>query len=364
MDFLGGRIGVELHPAASEGMGEHLDAFFRDCRTCGFTDISVSCRPGMTKLQTLVLQEVIARHNARMADAADPPTTQPQAEHVTSANAEPGKRGAPFGTIEYELRFCDMDTAVERCTIATVLIGIASGLDDTTRAHLRLCAHELAVNTVEHGRSPKTPEICVSIQTSDGITALSYRDNTRKFVTSTKPTLDMAKKVRDGDRRGLGLFILNKLVDRIDYERIDGWNVTSISLLSRNVPSNRSRRIPVMEGLSVKTIPCKLEDTVILVPTGTIDSSTAPVLESEFDKLIRRKQTRIVVDLSHVDFISSAGVGIFLGTASTLRSINGDLIFMSVPEHIEEVLDIINVRSFFVTVSSIDELESADQPQD
>ena len=115
-----------------------------------------------------------------------------------------------------------------------------------------------------------------------------------------------------------------------------------------------------MEGLSVKVIPCKLEHTVILQPAGTIDSSTAPVLEAEFEKLIRRKQTKVVVDLSKVVFISSAGVGIFLGSASTLRSVQGDLIFMSVPEHIEEVLDIINVRSYFVTVDSIDEVEAVD----
>jgi len=173
----------------------------------------------------------------------------------------------------------------------------------------------------------------------------------------------MEKKIDDGDKRGLGLFILNKLADRIEYERIDNWNVTSMSLLARNAPTSLNRGIPIMEGLSVKVVPCELENTVIIAPAGTIDSSTAPVLESEFDKLIRRKQTRIVVDLSKVVFISSAGVGIFLGTASTLRSRQGDLIFMSIPEHVAEVLDIINVRSYFATVSSIDELEALGQPQ-
>ena len=116
-----------------------------------------------------------------------------------------------------------------------------------------------------------------------------------------------------------------------------------------------------MEGLSVREVPCDLENTVILAPAGTIDSSTAQVLESEFDKFIRRKQTRIVVDLSKVVFISSAGVGIFLGTASTLRSLHGDLIFMSIPEHVAEVLDIINVRSYFASVSGIEELTTLDK---
>ena len=41
----------------------------------------------------------------------------------------------------------------------------------------------------------------------------------------------------------------------------------------------------------------------------------------------------------------------------------GDLILMSMPKHIEEVFDIINLGSFFVSINSVEEIGTVGQPQ-
>ena len=58
IDFNNNRIGLELHPDACHGMLEQLGTFLVDCRACRFTNIYISCRPGMTNLQMLILEEL------------------------------------------------------------------------------------------------------------------------------------------------------------------------------------------------------------------------------------------------------------------------------------------------------------------
>lgn len=112
-----------------------------------------------------------------------------------------------------------------------------------------------------------------------------------------------------------------------------------------------------MSEFTVELVPCDVPRTAILRPAGSIDAAAAPILESHFKGLYEQKTTRIVVDFSKADFISSAGIGIFLGSVSMLRDIGGDIVFMNVPPHIDEVFEVINLKSFFTTVETVEQLE-------
>lgn len=113
-----------------------------------------------------------------------------------------------------------------------------------------------------------------------------------------------------------------------------------------------------MKDFTVELVPCAIDGVAILRPTGSIDAAAAPVLESHFNSLYDQNNFRIVVDFSKADFISSAGIGIFLGSVSLLRDSGGDIVFMNVPQHIDEVFDVINVKSFFTTIENINEIEA------
>jgi anti-sigma B factor antagonist len=114
-----------------------------------------------------------------------------------------------------------------------------------------------------------------------------------------------------------------------------------------------------MKHFTIELVPCRLPNTAVLRPMGAIDAVAAPTLELHFRNLFEQKTNRIVIDLSNTDFISSAGIGIFLGSVSLLRESGGDLLFMNIPKHIDEVFEVINLRSYFKTIVSVDELEHA-----
>jgi anti-sigma B factor antagonist len=106
-------------------------------------------------------------------------------------------------------------------------------------------------------------------------------------------------------------------------------------------------------------VPCDLDGVAVIRPVGSIDAAAAPVLESHFQSFLEKNTTKIVIDFSKADFISSAGIGILLGTVSLLRESEGDLIFMNVPSHVSSVFEIINLTSFFVIIDNLYEIEPA-----
>jgi anti-anti-sigma factor len=113
-----------------------------------------------------------------------------------------------------------------------------------------------------------------------------------------------------------------------------------------------------MYDFVVELVPCAIDGIAVLRPVGSIDAAAAPILESHFKSLAEQGTSNIVIDFSKSDFISSAGIGIFLGTVSLLRETGGNIFFMDVPAHIDEVFELINLNSFFRKIRDINELET------
>ena len=111
-----------------------------------------------------------------------------------------------------------------------------------------------------------------------------------------------------------------------------------------------------MEDFSIELIPYKAKDTAVLRPKGSIDSTSAPALENRLTEAIKNGQYRIVIDLSKTDFISSAGLGLILGTVATLREKGGDMILMKIPQDLSDIFELMSVEDYFETIDSLDDL--------
>ncbi|MDH3198484.1 MAG: anti-sigma factor antagonist [Candidatus Krumholzibacteria bacterium] len=356
VDFTRGAVSLSVDSRGHDAALEHLDELLEQCRSRGLTRIAVAFAE-RERSERALLDYLLARHGAVVERRR--PARRPRGADAWSSTARVSGEAA---TVEYSLRLDNLATALDRTTTAAILIGCASDLDQTTRSHLRLAMYELAVNSVEHGEFQNdAPEIRIAVRVSRARAWLYYMDNGALFVTGKHMHMDIADKIAQRDKRGLGLYILNKLANTIEYKRLQDWNVTTLVFEAKEERTTQSYRRPAMEGIAIETQPCNLPGTVIVKPAGSIDSATTAILEAHFDALIAQNTRRIVIDFAQVDFISSAGVGILLGTVSLLRSEGGDLVFTNLPGHIEEVFDIINLKSFFRTIDSIDELEAVEQ---
>ena len=88
-------------------------------------------------------------------------------------------------------------------------------------------------------------------------------------------------------------------------------------------------------------------EVVILEPIGRIDTNTASEFESKIVEVMDNGVSRFVVDLKEIDYISSAGLRVFLMAIKKLKSMDGSFIICSMSDHIKEVFDISGFTPIF-----------------
>ena len=99
----------------------------------------------------------------------------------------------------------------------------------------------------------------------------------------------------------------------------------------------------------------KKGDVLILGLSGKLDATSSKAFEEKILTVIAVGERRLVVDLSQLDYVSSAGLRVFLLAAKRLTSTNGKLVLCSLKEQVREVFDIAGFSSVFSVYGSYDE---------
>lgn len=81
-------------------------------------------------------------------------------------------------------------------------------------------------------------------------------------------------------------------------------------------------------------------DVTVVALTGSLDSKTSPQAQQALDGLLAAGGTKVVVDFTALDYISSAGLRVLLGTAKRLKGAGGALRLFGLNETIKEVFEI------------------------
>lgn len=76
---------------------------------------------------------------------------------------------------------------------------------------------------------------------------------------------------------------------------------------------------------------------LVLVATGRMDAITAPEFEAKCMSCLEAGEKRLVVDLSALEYISSAGLRSILSSAKKLKAQGGDLAFCALSGIVAEV---------------------------
>jgi len=93
----------------------------------------------------------------------------------------------------------------------------------------------------------------------------------------------------------------------------------------------------------------------LIVPSGRIDGASAPVLEGELSRAIDEGNRRIVVNLSAVDYMSSAGLRVLLAAMKRLKKADGNLVLCAMKPFVQEVFDLTGFSRIFTICESEEE---------
>lgn len=80
-------------------------------------------------------------------------------------------------------------------------------------------------------------------------------------------------------------------------------------------------------------------DIVVLRASGRVDAVAAPQLEAKIQSFIDAGHKRLLLNFSNVDYLSSAGMRLFLSVTKKLEALGeGRLVICSLSEEVMEVI--------------------------
>ena len=96
------------------------------------------------------------------------------------------------------------------------------------------------------------------------------------------------------------------------------------------------------------------QDVTVVVLVGHLDSNTSPEAQQALDAVLAGGGRKVVIDFRALDYISSAGLRVLLGTAKRLSQERGALRLFGLNETVREVFEI----SGFATILTVVDTEA------
>lgn len=96
-------------------------------------------------------------------------------------------------------------------------------------------------------------------------------------------------------------------------------------------------------------------DIVVVRIDGPLDTVASYSFQESMDQLLEQGVYKFIVDLEALDYISSAGIGVFPGIAQTLREHQGGIVFINVSAKIKRLFEMIGLTTIFTIHSSVEE---------
>jgi anti-sigma B factor antagonist len=108
-----------------------------------------------------------------------------------------------------------------------------------------------------------------------------------------------------------------------------------------------------MNTLMLNIIANPTDDSItVLKLQGHLDAETVKQLAAFHDAEKAQSRYKWVVDLSELEFISSAGLGFFMGILSEMRHNGGDIVFAGLSPRILKIFNVLGVAQMFQIVEN------------
>jgi anti-anti-sigma factor len=107
-----------------------------------------------------------------------------------------------------------------------------------------------------------------------------------------------------------------------------------------------------MDGITVKNEIRK--GAAVVTISGRVDSVTAEALEEQLAK-IARENSRMVLDMHEVTYLSSAGVRAIVTTLQSVHKAGGGVLLANVSEAVERVLDTVGMLHLLRSFRTVDD---------
>lgn len=111
-----------------------------------------------------------------------------------------------------------------------------------------------------------------------------------------------------------------------------------------------------MEGIQVSTGVAGSQNQISIIKVGGfIDTTTSSEVERALNSLLKQNRYNIIIDLGNVDYISSAGWGIFISEIKSIREHNGDLKLVRMIPDVYEIFELLEFHHILDVYDNVEE---------
>ncbi len=223
-------------------------------------------------------------------------------------------------------------------TIDEFCAGMATSAADVSALHLAL--EEIVTNVITHGyQSDSSRSFTVRLETiaADRIRAV-VSDDAPAYNPLARPEVNTTLALEARPIGGLGVHLVKKLMDVCLYEQRDGHNIFSVE-----------RRLSRVAGAaaSINIATSRLASSATLSLAGRLDGLSSPELEQQVNALIGSGVRTLIFDLSGLDYVSSAGLRVFIIAAKKLKASGGSAQFTALTPAVRDVFHISGLLTAF-----------------
>ena len=103
----------------------------------------------------------------------------------------------------------------------------------------------------------------------------------------------------------------------------------------------------------------KQGNVTILKIQGKLDATSSPELDKHLSSLVEKGTRQIALDLASLDYVSSAGLRVFLSAAKRLKQVHGKLALANLSAQVQQIFDIAGFASILPVFKTVNEAVDA-----
>jgi anti-anti-sigma factor len=227
-----------------------------------------------------------------------------------------------------------------------------TGLNESLVFAIRLAIEEVFVNLIQHGYKKKPGLIRLSLTADAHQVTVTIGDHAPPFPPDRAPRPRLGQDLASRPVGGLGWHFIRAMMDEVRYrsDPQQGNVLTLIKRIDSGIPEGVKEKMQITIS--------EWGDVVVVAPVGKIDSVTAEMFALALQNEIERGNRNLVVDLTHVDYLSSAGVHALTTALQAARQVSGDVRLAGANK---EVRNVLSMSGLMMIMESFAEVEAAIQ---
>lgn len=111
-----------------------------------------------------------------------------------------------------------------------------------------------------------------------------------------------------------------------------------------------------MQNMDIQAEPLASHTDITMIHIrGPLDTVAAYAFQEKMEELIANGQYKFIINLEELDYISSAGIGVFPGVSQALNSHQGNIVFTHVSPKIVKLFKMIGLTTLFTIRKTTEE---------